>query len=288
MPRPFLLCAFPFGYGPAAKLLVIEERLRAAGGRSVFVGAGIAHELVQRSAGLFEDVVAARASDPLARSLVSNAAGVVSVMDRGFAARAIELDTPLYVVDSLLFIRDGIPAAFAGAKHYWVQNFPGVATHRVDSAASPTLVGPIVRDGVQRKPVVVPRLIINLGGYAAPADNIDDHYAEFVLRGILNSPFVDFFGGKILVMGGAACVDRLRARFENGDLEFTSLSHEAALEELSRAAAVLTSPGLTTTTECSARPPAMVRSWPLSDTPLTPRRWSSPMRACWRNSGSER
>src|SRR5262249_16462501 len=70
--RTIVCCAYPFGYGPVAKLLHIARPLRARGLRLVFLGAGIARELAARSS-LFDDVVLADPADVRSLELIRSA-----------------------------------------------------------------------------------------------------------------------------------------------------------------------------------------------------------------------
>jgi hypothetical protein len=116
--RRLIFCAFPFGYGPAAKLLSIARAARAHGVAPWFLGSGIALELVRRSREDFEEIVEASSADGAVRSLVAASTGIVSIMDREAARLAHEGSRPLYVADSLLWMRDHVPGVFFGARPY--------------------------------------------------------------------------------------------------------------------------------------------------------------------------
>jgi hypothetical protein len=248
---PVVLCAQAVGYGPAAKLLAVAGRLRAAGVRPVFLGTGIAHELASRSSDL-GDAVEAGASDPRARRLVGGAAAVLSVMDAGYARLALELSRPLHVADSLAWLRHPVPPEFLAARRYFVQDFCGVREHLRGISPQPTLVGPIVG---ARRAAAEPersRLVVNLGGYDTPYVSCADDcgYADFVVRGLLESGLPAAFSGEAVLMAGARCAESLARRFGGGPLCFVSLARDEAEDLAATAAAVLTAPGLTSTLEC--------------------------------------
>jgi hypothetical protein len=75
-------------------------------------------------------------------------------------------------------------------------------------------------------------------------------YADFVVDGVLHSGLTGRFAAPTLVLGGERVVAHLRGRYHQADLELRSLSHEESIVRLSRAAVVLTAPGLTTALEC--------------------------------------
>jgi hypothetical protein len=230
-------CAQPFGYGPAAKLVAIAEELRRRGFRLVFVGDGVAHELAARSPA-FDEVVRGRPSVDAVRSAVATSAGVLSVMDREFATLATELRRPLFLVDSLAWLRDSVPEPFRGAARYWVQRFPDGTIP--DGALE---VGPVVAecDGSRTGPGS--GLVANLGGGESP-DGDDPTYAEFVVRGLEDS------GVTGTVLAGSRWTAWLRERFPNAGLTFESVSHEEAVRRFAAAGRVLTAPGLTASLEC--------------------------------------
>ena len=51
---------------------------------------------------------------------------------------------PLYVVDSLLWMREAVPPAFIGAQRYWAQDFLGLREVQGDYQPAPSIVGPIL------------------------------------------------------------------------------------------------------------------------------------------------
>ena len=243
-----IMSALPLGYGPAAKLVVIAGELRRLGAAPVFVGRGIAHELAARS-GVFEDVV----DDPAgsrACGLLDGAAAAVSLMDREFAALALESGTPLHVVDSLLWMRADVPEEFTAGRHLWAQDFFGVRQRAAQLQSAPTVVGPIVGPAHRPRRNGGAGLVVNLGGYASAysGNGSDGTYAEFVVRGILASPWAAGSGGSVTVLGGARCVAECARRHPG--LRCDSLPHSDSCDAFANAAAVLTAPGLTATLEC--------------------------------------
>jgi hypothetical protein len=240
----------PFGYGPAAKLLTLARSLQGRGLRLVLVGHGIALELASRTPDLFDEVVPA-SPNGAREAAVRGAVGVLSVMDRELARAAAITRTPLYVVDSLLWMRDEVPTAFREARRYWAQDFLGLRAVSGNYQPAPTIVGPILPSGGFRREAAPAQLLINLGGCESPdgADANARAYADFVVEGVLNSSLAARFAGRTTVMAGTRCIDALRARYAACDVECVSLPHGAAMERLARAALVLTSPGLTMTLE---------------------------------------
>lgn len=246
-----VLCALPLGYGPAAKALAIAEHLASLGIRPVCLATGIASELLARSRAV-DAVIEAPASDERARSAVRSASVVVSLMEPGYAALALEHSRPLHVVDSVFWMRDHIPQPFLQADRYWVQDFVGVRERAAELSPPPTVVGPIVRPAEPGSRSRARGLVVSLGGYESPYSPTSDDsgYADFVVRGLLESELYAAFRGETLVMAGAGCVEGLKRRFGGRGLELTSLPHAAATARMAAAALVLTSPGLTTTMEC--------------------------------------
>jgi hypothetical protein len=252
-----VLCAQSVGYGPVSKLLAIAERLWALEAPLTFVGHGTALELASRSH-LFAEAIAARADEPQARRAIGAGAAVLSVMDADFARLALESDLPLFVVDSLAWLRQPIPREFLAARRYWVQNFPGVGEHIAGVRPEPSLVGPIVSDRAPRRFPDAPGLVVNLGGYETPYASASDDsgYADFVVEGFLESGLAGVYRDAPLFLGGSDLVDRLRLRFRRSSLRFASLSWPDAAAVRAQAEVVLTAPGLTSTLEAfrSGRP----------------------------------
>jgi hypothetical protein len=245
-----VLCAQPYGYGPVSKLLALAARLQSTGIPLVFAGYGITLELAARSAGLFARVLDATPVSAEAREAIAGAAAVVSVMDREYSALATELGCPLYVVDSLYWMRATLPPAFRGARIHWVQDFDGVGTVP-GRAANVRVTGPLL------PPVLPcwrggPRLVVNLGGGRSPFASAPDNaaYWRFVLGGLRDSELGARYRGRILVLGGEQCLAVVRAEGLDGGFGLATLPHAAALEAFAGSAMVLSSPGLTTSLEC--------------------------------------
>ena len=250
-PRQLLISAYPVGYGPAAKALVLAAQCRLVGLPSVFVGNGVAYELVSRSDGVFQDVVRARAHEPVARRLVRDSPAVVSVMDRDFAALAGELSRPLHVVDSLLWMRDRVPEAFRSAERYWAQDFIGVRDRLADVSPPHTVIGPIIDSPPTGTGSVSGKLVVSLGGFEAADDRDRDRiYGELVLRALGESRLASAFARRITVLASEGNVRSLGHLAQDCGVELTSLSHVAALREFADASLVVAAPGLTTTLEC--------------------------------------
>lgn len=249
--RPTLLCcAFPFGYGPAVKLLLIARRLRAAGVHTVFLGHGIAHEMAAQSRDAFDEVLHAHPADPHVAQQIASATGLFSMMDRDFAALALAQGKPVYVADSLRWMRDELPTPFTAAQRYWVQNFLPAAPGTNPPNAVP--VGPIVEP---RTPTPADRrhaLVINLGGCETPAGPQTENftYAAFILRGILQSGALERFQGNVTLLAGRHAVAHLQAAFPRCGVTLRTAPHDEALDLFAAASSVFTAPGLTTTLEC--------------------------------------
>ncbi len=240
--RPLLFSAYPLGYGPAAKAMAVAARCASAGVESVFVGDGVAHELVVRSDRIFAWIVEAPPGGAAARALVRDSGAVVSVMERDIARVAVEESRPLHVVDSLLFMRDRVPDAFVPANRYWAQRFPGVEPPP-DRSVRPMVVGPILSDGPAPESGRTGGLVVNLGGFEDNGDRRSDRrYLRLVLRALET---VDGRVRTLASKGTAAEVGRLAA-----PRGIESLAHDDALRVLASADVVVTAPGLTATLEC--------------------------------------
>lgn len=247
-----VVCAQAVGYGPAAKALAIAEALRVHGEDCLFLGNGIAFELVSRSPDLI-DAVQACAGDARAHEVVASARAVLSVMDVDFARLALDLDRPLYVADSLWWMRRPLPAEFLAARRYWMQNFP-IVRERLPLSRAASIVGPIVPPRERRRESDSSSVVVNLGGCDIPyvIDGDDAGYSDFVVRGLLDSGLAHDAGTTILLMAGARRAETLRARYGGNRLEIVSLPHDEAQMVQSAAALVLTAPGATATLECFA------------------------------------
>jgi hypothetical protein len=254
-PATLVCCAIPLGYGPAAKLAVLAEALECRGMRLMFVGRGIALEFAARHSQLFDDVVPAESPVEVSAALIRSSAGVVSLMDRQFSPLAAEFDRPLFVVDSLLWMRDRLPDAWHRATRLWAQNFiglhasPGLRWPRV------SIVGPIVAPALPQRDASTNRLLVNLGGCESPdgEGRIAALYAHFVVANLLASPLAAAYAQRTALIAGQRCVESLRDRYAGCGIEFRCLAHNDTLAEIGRAALVLTAPGLTMTLECFQR-----------------------------------
>lgn len=248
----------PFGYGPAAKLLTLAHGLRRDW-RLVFVGRGAALELASRAPEAFDEILAS--DDPAVPRRVAAAWGVLSVMDRDAGRWAAGSARPLFVLDSLLWMRAEIPQELAGARIYWAQAFPGLHAERY--VPSPRIIGPIVSprgagsgnprcqircSDIQRK-----GLVVHLGGSAAPdgRGSLYAAYARCVQRAVVQAGLARRFG-HVTILCGAEAARWLESAPRGEGLHVASVSHAEARERMAGAAAVLTAPGLTTTLECFA------------------------------------
>lgn len=247
MPAGALVCcAYPLGYGPAAKLVIVAERLRELGERPVFLGSGIAHELASRS-DAFGDVVHVEPGAAHARAMIASSRAVFSMMDRDHTEIAAELDKPFFVADSLAWMREPIPPLFQRSRRYWTQRFP-------ITPASPALgidVGPIVRPITRSPNPAGPQLVINLGGCELTTgwNEREAAYFDLVVQAILDSELATRYRGRSILLAGARCVQYLKQQVHER-LPCVSVAHDEALGYLAGAQVVLTAPGLTTSLEC--------------------------------------
>jgi hypothetical protein len=254
-PTTLVCCAIPLGYGPAAKLAVLAEALCVRGVRLMFVGRGIALEFARRHGHLFADIVAADSPSGVSAEIWRSAAGVLSVMDRDFASAAAEFGKPLFVVDSLLWMRPSVPTAWRSAQRLWAQNFVGLNECQDLHWPGLTIVGPIVAAPSAGKAASPDCLLINLGGCESAGRERSNatSYARFVVDQLIASPLLLQFAGRTILVAGERCIADLRKQYGDSQIEFQSLSHAAALAQLDRAALVLTAPGLTMSLECFQR-----------------------------------
>ncbi len=237
-------CAAAIGYGPATKLALIAEALRAQGLRPVFLGEGSALEAARRSPA-FDAVVAAAPDTPAARKLIAGSAGVLSSMEREHLRTAQAFGRPTFVVDSLLWMRDRVPTPFREATRYWAQDFVGVR-ERAQGVAE--VVGPLLPPGpVVRAPVN--RLVVALGGAPSPfADAADDDaWGDVLVAGVraMAGRFAD-----VVCLSSERTAARLDARHGGRGIAFASAAPADAASLLASASLVLAAPGLTTTLEC--------------------------------------
>jgi hypothetical protein len=185
----------------------------------------IALELTSRTPDLFDEVIP-DGPDGVREAAVRGAAGVLSVMDRELARAAAASQTPLYVVDSLLWMRDEVPAVFREARRYWAQDFLGLRAVSGNYRPAPSIVGPILPSGGFHREPAPAHLLINLGGCESPdgADANAGAYADFVVGGVLKSPLAARFAGRITVIAGTAA-STLAGRYADRDIECVSLPH---------------------------------------------------------------
>jgi hypothetical protein len=237
-------CAAAIGYGPATKLALIAEALRAQGLRPVFLGGGSALEVARRSPA-FAAVVDAAPDAPAARKLIAGSAGVLSAMERGHLRTAQAFGRPTFVVDSLLWMRDHVPPPFRDATRYWAQDFVGVKER---AAGVAEVVGPLL----PARPAVrapVDRLVVALGGAASPFDDAedDDAWGDVLVEGLraLAGRFAD-----VVCLASERMASRLDARHGGRGIAFASAAPVEAASLLASARLVLAAPGLTTTLEC--------------------------------------
>ncbi|MGR8918796.1 MAG: hypothetical protein ACU85V_04185 [Gammaproteobacteria bacterium] len=251
MTSPLIMCAQPYGYGPVSKLLYLAEVLRRENVPMVFMGTDISLELAQRSRGLFKQVLSAPASSAIARRYIRDSIGVLSVMDREYSAAAGELQHPLYIVDSLYWMRPANPPAFRGARIHWAQDFAGVREQMSVGDDTVRLTGPILSPSLPEWQGGE-GLVINLGGasstFASARENAA--YWRFVMDGISQSALAEKYAGRIRVIGGEHCLELIKKRFGGAGFTFASVRHGAAVGVFARADVVLTSPGLTAALEC--------------------------------------
>ena len=244
------VAALPFGYGPASKAIALAKALRGDC-RLAFVGHGSSLDLVSRTSGVFDEVVPARPDGPRALRLLSQSWGVLSVMDREAGAGAALAEKPLFVVDSLLWMRTGVPEALRHARVYWAQAFPGLSAGAY--APRPTVVGPVVAPRTGGPGRRREGLVVNLGGSAAPDGRrrLYASYARFVVRAVADAGLAARFG-RVTVIGGAGAIGPLGDgdATRDGRLEVATVPHDDARERMARAEAVLTAPGMTATLEC--------------------------------------
>ena len=209
----------------------------------VFLGTGIAHELAARSPTVFDAVVDAGPDEPRAAAVVDGSAGVVSVMDPDFAELALRRSRPVFVADSLAWLRDRVPAPFLAAERYWCQRFAG------PTPGVP--VGPIVP--VDAPPVAGGHrgLVVNLGGGESPHGGLAEcpAYLAFVVRGLVESGLRDEYPN-VTIVAGSRCIESLRRRYPDIGIGMEAVSHDDAVTAIASAEAVLTAPGLTTVLEC--------------------------------------
>ena len=251
MTRPLLLCsAYPFGYGPVVKLMLLSESLRVGGFRTVFAGSGIALAMAS-SSGLFDEIVEAQPGSSEACRLIRSADAFLSLMERGLTQEALDASKPVFVADSLSWMRDEIPRPFLQAREYWCQRFLAPSVETVPG----TSVGPLVRAMARSLEASRSGLIVNLGGcetVSGPSED-DIRYGEFIVRGLIAMEASLYHGkhvGSVRLIAGKRCIDHLSAVFPDSGITLESVSHREALRLFEGAESVLTSPGLTTTLEC--------------------------------------
>jgi hypothetical protein len=175
-------------------------------------------------------------------------------MERELSAQAANLGRPLFVVDSLLWMRDALPPAWRGMRQLFAQNFIGLAECPLVADPRVQVVGPLVQPVREREVSPAAGLLVQLGGCEpAGGNSAGDGYARFVVENLLASVLPEALSHRTTLIAGQECIRKLRRRYRGSCIEFLSLSHAGALVELDRAALVLTAPGLTATLEACQR-----------------------------------
>jgi hypothetical protein len=172
-------------------------------------------------------------------------------MDREGGAAAAAAGKPLFVLDSLLWMRATVPEPLRAARAYWAQAFPGLVPD--DHDPRPTVVGPVLS---RRPPETAARpearrgLVVNLGGSAAPDDRrtLYAAYARFAVRAVVDAGLPERFD-EVAVVGGDGAIAAAAEAAGAARCRVESVPHAEARRRISRAAAVLTAPGLTATLE---------------------------------------
>lgn len=249
-PGVLVCAALPFGYGPCAKLLTLARALKGSA-ELVFVGRGAALELAGREGASFDRVCQAPEGSDVLAGEVRRASAVLSLMDREAAAVAVGLGRPLYVVDSLLWMRSAVPEAFRGAAGYFAQVFPGAQAR--PWAPGVTWVGPILERGPALAPSSRGGLVLHLGGSAAPDDRKElyDAYARLALRAVLSAGLLERFAS-LTLLGGQRALAATETVTNDGRIRRLPATPLEARDQIAHAAAVVTSPGLTAVLECFA------------------------------------
>jgi hypothetical protein len=246
MPRPTLVCcAYHFGYGPAAKLLHIARKLTRYDLRLVFLGYGISRELALRSE-IFDEVIQMSPQSPIGQSILAEASAVLSLMDRENTAVALAMGKRVYAVDSLAWMRDRFTDLEKSVHRYWVQRFVDDENTRSMIGDHARLVGPIVGDCISDSASRNGPILVNLGGCDSPLSSTTQNlaYVDFVISGL------EALSKESILLAGEKCVDHIRSRLRTSKIEVMSVAHDQALQLISCASQVLTSPGLTATYEC--------------------------------------
>lgn len=239
-------CAAAIGYGPATKLALLADATAARGLRPVFLGGGSALELARRSPA-FADVVDAAPDTPAARKLLAGSAGVLSVMEREHLRTAQAYGRPTFVADSLLWMRDHVPAPFREATRYFAQDFVGV---RARAAGVAEVVGPLLPPRPMMRESE-DQLVVALGGASSPFGDAGDdaRWCDVLVDALVASGLMRRFAG-VVCLASARMAARLDDRHGGRGIAFVSVGPFEAGALLASARLVLASPGLTTTLEC--------------------------------------
>lgn len=256
-PRRRMVCdAVPFGFGPASKLVSVLRRLPPTID-VVVLGTGSTAELVTSSLPDVDfrmcDTESMSALSPH-RELVQQSDLFLSVMNPIALRWAQSQGSRTATMDSLFWMWDRVPREFAAADHYFIQRFSGVEAKLSQAdmpIRNPLLVGPILDDfGGRWAPAN--ELLLNLGGLRSSAIDGNESRYERLVAGIIRGALADHPFRAVRVAGGSDGLASLAA--EAGiraipGIALESLSHRGYMESLSRAAVLLSSPGLTATLE---------------------------------------
>lgn len=251
MPR-LLLTAQNFAFGPISKLLYIAEFLRHPTNTLIFAGYGTSLELAR--AFPFDEIHEFDTEDvnlqSQLKSLVQMCDIVISSMDQPSLEVAQEAGIPAVWIDCLYWFWDAIPEAVQKSTLFIRERSVPLAVNRSDLSVNISnliTVGPIVRaipDQARKRQA----LISYGGGEATYWYRFGEHTNyPLVITSIL-ATHVDWNDyDRILVATSERIATSLRDAFPNINWEFTTLSQEQFLHELSQSSLLLTTAGLVTT-----------------------------------------
>jgi hydroxymethylcytosylglucuronate/cytosylglucuronate synthase len=260
MSRRLVCTAAAFGYGPAAKLLVIAKLLRQRSYSLCFVGYGTALEMAQSFA--FDEVVECMPDDFEAniRSQADlwGADGILNVLEPAVGEVAKDLALPHFYIDSLFWMWTEPTPEVVDSEVYFIQQFPGVDARCLawrSYVKNPIIVGPIVSvEGLGMKCEERTRLMVNFAGLESPFAKVDGglrypYTLTKLIYPILSRVALDY--EEVIVAGNRVVMDRLRTDYADGpgNIKFMSLAHENFLELLASCRLLVSSPGLTTAYE---------------------------------------
>lgn len=246
-----ILTAENFAFGPIGKLLYITDLLKEQGHKLTFAGFGTSLQLAKNFSfnAICELDTDDKRSRPKLESIISKADMLISSMDIPSVVVAQKLRKLTTWVDCLFWFWDSIPEPVLNVDLYIRERLMEDDVNEAKYASrikNLFTVGPII--GRMDKSIRKNQALISYGGGEATywyKAGKDTNYA-IVITNILirNIDWRSF--DKVIVATSERIASALAKKFPKAPFEFTTLSHDKFIKELSQSEIILITPGLVT------------------------------------------